>query len=517
MKSRAMLCLAGCGAILSIAAAAAAAAPAAPQVKTDLGGLRGVALEGRGAAFRGIPYAEPPVGPLRWRATRPARPWRGARDATRFGPVCPQPSRGGRDEAAPQSEDCLTVNVVTPDLGARNLPVLFSVHGGAFFAGSGRYIADQDLSAIVRRGVVLVAPNYRIGRLGFFAHPGFAAAAGRGEPVANYWLMDQIEALRWVRRNIARFGGDPGNVTILGCSAGGSSINSLMASPLARGLFARASVHSGGGFFNATRTLAVAEQQGLEFAGRAGVNGAGPEAITRLRGLSVDQILAADPGPPNFGAIIDGRLLREQISVSFARGDVARVPMIVGSTSNEASVFGLMGFDRGVLAQRFGVDVDALRPLYAQGGALGDAELLRQVQTDFIFTSASLGMAALAARTGLPTYAYHFDYVPEAERATMPGAPHCADMPYRFGMAADSSPGGSAVSQALEGYLVNFVRSGDPNGRNLPRWPRFDPANPAPLIIGEPIRAVAGFRARQLAPWFAKWSSETGQTFPGSR
>jgi len=508
--------LAGAGAIASIAVDVAAAATA-PQARTDLGLLRGVRLEGKAAAFRGIPYAQPPVGPLRWRATRPALRWRGVRDASAFGAICPQPTRGGQSDQTPQSEDCLTINVVTPDPRGRGLPVLVSIHGGAFFAGSGRYLADQDLSAIVRRGVVLVSPNYRIGRLGFFAHPALTASGSDREPVANYWLMDQIEALRWVRRNIAAFGGDPDNVTILGCSAGGSSVNALMASPRARGLFARASVHSGGGFFNATRALAVAERQGLDFAARAGVSGAGPDAIAQLRRLSVAQVLAADPGPPNFGAMIDGRLLREQISVSFARGDVARVPMVVGSTSNEASVFGLMGFDRNVLAQRFGVDLDMLRPLYATGAPLGDAELLRQVQTDFIFTSASLGMASLAARAGLSSYAYHFDYVPAAERPLMPGAAHCADMPYRFGMADDRSAAGVALSRALETYLVNFLHTGDPNGPGLPAWPRFETDRAAPLVIGESLRAVPGFRARQLAPWYAKWSRESGQPFPMRR
>jgi para-nitrobenzyl esterase len=505
--------LAGCGALVC-GAFVASAAPTAPIVSTDLGQIRGVALDGRAAAFRGIPYAEPPTGPRRWQPTVPAAPWDQLRDATQFGANCPQPSRGA--DPGPQSEDCLTLNVITPDLRARKLPVLVSIHGGAFFAGSGRYIAEQGLSPIVRAGVVLVSPNYRIGRLGFFAHPGITATTAN-EPVANYWLTDQIEALRWVKRNIASFGGDPDNVTILGCSAGGSSINSLMASPVSRGLFARASVHSGGGFFNATRTLAVAEQQGLEFAARAGVSGTGPEALTRLRKLSVEQVLAADPGPPNFGAVIDGRLLTDQISVSFARGNVAKVPMVVGSTSNEASVFGLMGFDRTVLRERFAVDVEGLRPVYEQSGKLSDAELLRQIQTDFIFTSASLGMATLAASSGLPTYAYHFDYVPEPERAAVPGAPHCADMPYRFGAAKDPSPAGRSVAKTMQGYLVNFARTGNPNGPGLPAWPAFDPARPAPLFVGDSVKPAPLFRARQLAPWYAKWSTDTKQAFPGLR
>ena len=504
--------------LLGCAAAAPAAAlpneaSAAPVVATDRGRVKGVALGSKAAAFRGIPYAAPPVGPLRWRPTQPARPWPAVRDATRFGPSCPQPAREGSDEG-PQSEDCLTLNVVTPDLRGRKLPVLVSIHGGAFFAGSGRDLADQGLSPVVRRGVVLVAPNYRLGRLGFFAHPAISAQRG-GDAIGNYWLMDQMAALRWVQRNIARFGGDPQNVTILGCSAGGSSVNSLVASPRSRGLFARASVHSGGGFFNATRPLPVAEQQGVEFAARAGISETGAGALARLRALTPAEVMAADPGPPNFGAIIDGTLLPRQISVSFARGEIAKVPLIVGSTSNEASVFGLMGFDRTVLAQRFGVDVDALRPVYEQGAPLDDGELLRQVQTDFIFTSASLGMATLASRAGSPAYGYHFDHVDERLRDTAPGAPHCADMPYWFGTLKSPTALDAAVAGTMQDYLVNFVRTGNPNGAGLAPWPRFAPSAQTPLVIRDTFTAVPGFRARQLRLWHAKWATDTGETFPG--
>jgi para-nitrobenzyl esterase len=363
---------------------------------------------------------------------------------------------------------------------------------------------------LVSRGVVLVAPNYRIGRLGFFAHPALRAE-GAGA-VAYYWLMDQLMALEWVRDNIARFGGDPGNVTILGCSAGGSSVNSLLASPRARGLFHRASVRSGGGFFNATRPLERAESQGLAFAERVGVTGEGAEALARLRALTTEQVLAGDPGPPDFGAMEDGTLLEGPISVALARGTSARVPVLVGSTSNEASVFGLMGFDREVLARRFGIDLDAVRPAYEAQGRLDDAELLRQVQTDFIFTSAALGSTALAARNGLSAYAYHFDYVGGPDAASARGAAHCADMGYLFGRAPADSARDREVASELTGYLYNFMLRGDPNGPGLPPWPRASADRLEPLVIGATSRPVAGFRSRQLQPWFEKWRTETGQT-----
>ncbi|WP_313804788.1 carboxylesterase/lipase family protein [Sphingobium sp.] len=480
-------------------------------VQTDLGKVRGVDADGI-SLFKGIPYAMPPVGDLRWRPTRAAKLWKGVRDARDFGPICPQPTRPGKADD-PQSEDCLTVNVATPDAKGAKLPVIVVMHGGAFFVGSNREVLEGGVPSIVRRGVVLVAPNYRLGRLGFFAHPALTAEA-RGQATGNFWLMDEIAALQWVKRNIAKFGGDPSNVTIMGCSAGGSSINSLVASPEARGLFAKASVHSGGGLFNATRPLKKAEEQGLAFAGRVGVPSANAAGLARLRALPVDSILAGDPGAPDHGAIIDGRLLPAAIPILYNQGKVARVPMIIGSTSNEASIFGLMGFDRAKLEQRFGIDVEALKGAYQADGPIGEAEMLRQVQTDFIFTSAAMATAAMAAR-GAPIWSYHFDYVDTAQRGSLPGASHCADWPYlfggaRFGAVQSPSVEDRTMAAMMQAYLYDFVTKGDPNGRGLPEWPRTAPGTIDPLVIGTRTRAIPNFRQQQLQPWFAKWEKENG-------
>ncbi len=502
-----------CLAIGLLLSASLAAAPSATVVQTDAGSVRGVTLGGGAVAFRGIPYAAPPIGALRWRPTQPAQPWKGVRDATLFGPDCPQPVRPGR-EGTLQSEDCLTLNLVTPDAKASKLPVLVLIHGGAFFVGSGRDLADQDASVILQAGVVLVSPNYRLGRLGFFSHPEWSRRSReRGDDLANYWLMDQIAALQWVRRNIERFGGDPNNVTILGCSAGGSSINALMAAPDARGLFARASARSGGGFFNATRPLDTAEAQGREFAARISASN-DAAALDRLLAMDADAILALESGPPNFGAVVDGQLLPEPTSVSFANGRIAHVPYMVGSTSDEASVFGLMGFDRKVLGERFGIDVDGMRRYYGAASAIDDAELLRQVQTDFIFTSASLGMATLASVAGLPAYAYYFDYVRESEAANARGAAHCADMPYSFGMLSEPAPNDLRIAKMMQDYLLAFIRNGDPNAAGQPRWPRFQKQSMAPLVISTVTQAVPGFRAGELEPWYLRWARESGQRFP---
>ena len=491
---------------LALAALATLTANRGPVVAIDAGRIEGERI-GTGAAFRGIPFAEAPAGNLRWRDAVAVKPWHGLRPARDFGPACPQNPEGDRP-VVPQSEDCLNLNVLTPNLKARGLPVLVVIHGGAYAFGSNRYVTDQGLSPLLRKGVVLVTLNYRVGRFGFFAHPALTAEAGHG--TGNFWLSDQILALDWVRRNIARFGGDHRRVTILGCSAGGSSVNALMAATVARGLFRQASAHSGGGLFNANRPLALAEQQGLAFAARAGVSGDSADALARLRALTPQLVLAADPGPPDFGAIVDGRLLRAPLSVTFARGDQAHVPYIVGSTSNEASVFGLMGFDAAVLRSRFGIDLAALRPVYeAQYGPLPETELLRRVQTDFLFTAAALGMGGLASRQA-PAWVYHFAYVPPAERATKPGASHCADMSYLFGPLPDAAPQSRRIAENLQRYWFNFITTGDPNSPTLAPWPATAPGQRRALRIDSASDAQTRFGGQAIAAWLQRWQAETG-------
>lgn len=486
----------------------AAAAPSS-VVTTSSGAVRGQA-QGDGAIFKGIPFAAPPVGALRWKPTQPAKAWTATRDASAFGPNCPQPE-DARRKGQPQAEDCLTINVATPKLAkTANLPVLVMVHGGAYFVGSGRERFDDAARIYNERGIVVVSMNYRLGRLGFFAHPGFREEAP-GDMVGNYWLMDQVAALQWVKRNIKGFGGDPAQVTILGCSAGGSSINALMATPASRGLFARASAHSGGGINNATRPLDRAESEGVAFAGRVGVQAEGAAALTKLRALDTAAVLAGDTGAPNFGAIVDGKLLPEETAISFATGRVARVPFIVGSTSNEASVFGLMGFDATVLKQRFGIDMADVRPVYDPEGKLTPAELLRQVQTDFIFTSGATALGHMAARWQ-PSYSYHFAYVPQPQRAEMPGAPHCADQGYIFGdPKLTSDPANAKIAKAMQDYWANFIKTGNPNGAGSTAWPEYKGSDPSILLVTDEIKPVADFRAAQLRYWHALWSKRTGQ------
>jgi para-nitrobenzyl esterase len=495
--------------------AAADSSPAAPIVATADGSVRGITHEGF-YVFRGIPYAAPPTGTLRWRAAQKVAPWSAVRDATDFGADCEQPV-GPESKAAanPMSEDCLTVNVLTSSLRSdKKLPVMVSIHGGAFFVGSGRFPLDEGMLNLARQGVVMVSFNYRLGRFGFFAHPALSKEHP-DEPVGNYWETDQLAALEWVRKNIAKFGGDPAKVTIFGCSAGGSSVNLLVAAPAARGLFARAITESGGGLFNASRPLSKARNEAREVARRAGADGDSAAGLAKLRSLTAAQILANEQGPPDYGAIVDGKLLTDELPVVFAKGEINPVSYLVGSTSNEASIFGLMGFDAPVLEKRFGIRMADVRPVYeAGGGKLADADLLRQVQTDFIFTAGAGSLGEFTAKNGHPTYVYHFAYLSGAQRGKLPGVPHCGQAAYLFNMVKDPTPQDKQVATLVQSYWTNFVKSGDPNGAGLPHWPQFHAPAPATLVFSEQTHAVPDFEQARLKVWYDKWSQQSGVAVP---
>ncbi|MBI1180197.1 MAG: carboxylesterase family protein [Alphaproteobacteria bacterium] len=506
---------------LAIATAASPSRAAeAPVVQVSQGDVAGSMIDGY-AVFRGIPYAAPPVGPLRWRAPQPVAAWEGVRPATGFGPMCAQPDP--KNGTLKGQEDCLTVNVWTPDTKpAAKRPVMVWIHGGAFFVGNGAQWLDQGISALSKEGVVLVSFNYRLGRFGFFAHPALTKEHPE-EGTGNFWLMDQIAALKWVRENIGAFGGDPNNVTIFGVSAGGTSVNALVASPEARGLFEKAIAMSGGSLFNATKSLADAEQVGEQVAERAGATG--PDAIGKLRSMSAAQIIANEKGPPAYGAIIDGMVLTDALPASFSKGNIADVAYMAGSTSNEFVIFGMMGFTGKTLEDRFGVDMAAARKVYEADGALDEDALVSQVGTDFIFTAGAQGLAAMAARNGHDAYTYELSYVASPWRGKIAGVPHGGDQMYLFGldyrpegdrMAGTYDPAPSEkdrqVAAAMRGYWVNFARTGDPNGPGLPAWGKHAPPAPETLVIGDDIRSVPDFRKDRLQLWFDKWQAETGLT-----
>jgi para-nitrobenzyl esterase len=504
------------GALAILAAALAAiAGPATggPVVATTGGPVRGAVTDGF-FTFRGIPYAAPPIGALRWRPAQPATPWKDVRAATEFGADCEQPIRSDGPQPHRMSEDCLTVNILSPSLdSAKRLPVMVSIHGGAYFVGSGRFPLDLGVLNIARQGVVVVSFNYRLGRFGFFAHPALSGEHPGG-PVGNYFLTDQIAALQWVQKNIARFGGDPANVTIFGCSAGGSSVNLLVASPAARGLFTRGISESGGGLFNASRPLAKAQDEAREVARRAGADGDSPEGLQKLRSLTAEQVLANEQGPPDYGAIVDGQLLPDSLPVLFAHGRINPVAYLAGSTTNEASVFGLMGFDEAVMEKRFGIRVADVRPVYERDGKLSNADLLRQIQTDFIFTAGSGSLAALAAEHGHHAYVYQFAYISDAERGKLPGVPHGGEMQFLFDTVTAPTDKDQQIARMLQQYWTNFAKTGDPNGPGLPKWPLYRTPDPATLVINDETVAVPDFRKARLAVWYDKWSRTTALRIP---
>ena len=431
--------------------------------------------------FKGVPYAVAPTGPLRWRPPQALSPWSGVRSAETFGASCEQTygSSSIPTLALAVSEDCLTLNVWTPAKRERPLPVMVWIHGGAFVTGSGSDPA-YDGQGFARRGVVLVTFNYRLGRLGFFAHPALTAEH-RDEPKANYGLMDMIAVLKWVRANIAAFGGDPAEVTVFGESAGGVAINDLMVSPPARGLFARAIVESGGGReialpLHAKGDAASAERIGEAFARKVGL--AEPTAA-QLRALTPGQILAAgDPDMVKGGegsTIADGRILPVGSREGFAQGLEAKIPYVVGSNSLELPVpKPLLESTLARMPDVTKTQLDEIAHAYPDEQAFDT-----RGATDILFSEPAARNAALHARHGQPTWLYRFSLVPAAGRALLPGAFHTSEIYYVFGTLSayprvPTDAADAERSATVRGYWTRFAATGDPNGEGAAPWSRYD-------------------------------------------
>lgn len=448
-----------------------------PIVKLHEGRLSGIALGGV-AAFRGIPYAAPPVGTLRWRPPQPAARWPGLRTADRVGAICPQAYNGADNGVGPlpMSEDCLTLNIYTPSLQPPSpLPVMLWIHGGGLVNGSAT-AALYDGTELARQGVVVVTINYRLGRLGFFAHP----ALSRERPTelkANFGLMDQLAALRWVRRNIAAFGGDPGNVTIFGESAGGYAVNLLMISPAARGLFHRALSESGLGRgpwvhlnHRGPRGERSAEAAGAAFAASFGI-ASGDSAA--LRALPLARIMAA--GEPRNGetVVIDGKLVPDAVDAVFARHGEAPVPYLLGYNAFEFpwETVAKAGRRAAELARSPAAKTSVQRA-YASPEAF-DAHFV----SDWIFVEPARLLARLHSQTGAQTYLYRFAVLSDAARSQYSEAPHASDRQYVFKTLAASpwTTGAmdAAAAAAISAYWVAFAKNGDPNGEARVPWPAY--------------------------------------------
>lgn len=480
-------------AVLASAAHLASASLASP-VATDAGLIEGVA-EGGIRVYRGIPYAAAPIGDRRWRAPQQAPKWEGVRSSVSFSPVCPQQGHYPPEAPPePMSEDCLTLNVWAPEGAAdAKLPVMVWVHGGGLVNGSGStpiYWGDE----LAKRGVIVVTFNYRLGALGFLAHPELNDESAHGGS-GNYGLLDQIAALTWVQRNIAAFGGDPDQVTIFGQSSGSISVSALVASPRAKGLFRRAIGQSGGLFepleFDPRFTPEGAAAYGLRFAQRAGA-----ASLSALRELPADALVGV-PFGPQFN--IDNLALTKSPYDAYATGDVNDVDLLLGANKDEGEWF-LAGTEvtvenfKNVLARTFPgwlVTFVGAKPGDNDSEARASAAAF---ETDMRFRWNMWAWARYATAERKPVYFYQFSASPPFREGSPYfglGATHGVELPYIFGhldlAAANWSDKDRALAKTVAAYWVNFAKSGDPNADGLPSWRKFGAAPDEVMVLGETI------------------------------
>jgi para-nitrobenzyl esterase len=494
-------------------------------VRTDHGIVRGTLTNGV-LSWKGIPYAAPPVGKLRWRVPQPAKPWTNVKDATQFGPACMQA------DDIPKSEDCLTLNIWRPAKAqAAPLPVMIWIYGGAMVHGNS---AMYPLQALAVQGVIAVSMNYRLGRLGFFAHPALAAESPN-DVRGNYGYMDQLAALQWVRSNIAAFGGDPNQITLFGESAGGGSVLAHLISPLSRGLFQRAILQSPGtpggraGAIPST-DLASAEKIALDWSSSIGIKGEGASALKALRALPAEKLvegvsaketldaLATGSTPPGMAmSIIDKQFLPTQPEEALAAEHQAKVPTVVGSNDRDLPI-GTASSKEELFAM-FGPYGEQARKLYDPHGDQTLDELKQQVFADRTLVEPTRHLADEMARAGQHVWLYRFSYVSEAQRSTNMGALHGFEIPFTMNIPDAIVKSKVTSTDKLMGsltskYWVQFAKTGNPNGGELPLWPEYDPeinrilhfTNSGIVLGTDPLKA-------RLNLWEKFWSRSTsGQT-----
>ncbi len=499
------------------------------SVRTASGLVHGLKPDAAGVhVFKGIPFAAPPVGDLRWRPPQPALPWTGVRSCTEFSPACPQPKALVWPLAGPKSEDCLTLNVWTAaDLLAGGThagattraplpgkdsatgtpgggrPVMVWIHGGGFTTGAGGSVF-YDGGTLAELGAVVVTFNYRLGPFGFFAHPALAAEQPDGGS-GNYGLLDQVAALEWVRANIEAFGGDPGNVTVFGNSAGAAGIARLLTAPRARGLFHRAILQSG-----AARGRNPAPDQGPEADGARIAEALGCGAAASLpaclRSRSADDVLAAaNPAQGLFGGgirfrpVVDGVVLPEAPDQAIAGRRFHRVPVLIGTNADEGTIFlgqipaRTTAEYRSMVRKRFGDradDVLRLFPAETDGDVPG---ALNRMIASGAFHAPARSLARSAAAGGVPVYRYVLSRVSPGAAKAGRGAFHAGEVPYVFGRAGNTltyDDTDRALARTMSAAWVRFAAAGNPNGGDLAEWPVYDPGREASLEFGDAIRVV---------------------------
>lgn len=452
---------------------AAVAAPQDPIVPVTSGRVQGEHLSDGGALFRALPFAAPPTGKLRWRPPSPVKPWHGIRDATRAAAPCLQAPLGWNDaHAAISSEDCLYLAVRTPKLSRdARLPVMVWIHGGANQAGSAQGYAQ---SAITSQGVVLVVLQYRLGVFGFLSHPELTAESPQ-RASGNYALLDQIAALEWVQANIAQFGGDPGNVTLFGQSAGAQDVGLLLLSPLSKGLFSRAIEQSGtAGFGFPPRTLRQNEQLGQQFASEAGADNIA--ALRKMPGAALLQAAGKlipagidDAGFIWLQAVVDGWVLPASPAEILAAGEQHAVSLVIGNNARELQLFKGPGNARQAIRGAYGDRADAALVLYGldKWGVATD-ELAAQIANDIMFRCPAITVARMHEAAGNPVWHYEFN---RARPGTGSEVRHSAELAFVFSGLPVNAPDTEIVT--LQDYWVQFAKTGDPNRAGLPQWSRY--------------------------------------------
>ncbi|MDX2240089.1 MAG: carboxylesterase family protein [Leptolyngbyaceae cyanobacterium bins.302] len=490
------------------------AQPSSNVVKIDAGTIEGT-VSGHVLAFKGIPYAAPPVGNLRWRSPQPMPPWAGVRKATEYGNDCmqfPDPSDAAPAGTTP-AEDCLVLNVWRPAQikAGEKLPVVVWIYGGAFVNG-GSSTPIYDGSELARQGVVVVSFNYRLGRFGFFAHPALSAA--KEGDLGNYGLLDQLVALRWVQRNVAAFGGNPSQVTLMGESAGGISVMHWLTSPAAKGLFQQAIVLSGGGrnylvnvrkLKQSTLGQPSAEASGTEFAESVGIQGTGADALVALRSLPAAKV-AGDLNmtnlvkrPPTYagGPIRDGQIVTTTAGEILQRGDGAKMPILIGSTTDDLPAI-LPPLNDPF--SYFGADAAKAKTVYNPRNNLNPLQIIATIGADIAMHEPARFVAQQMTTAGKPAWLYRFGYVAQSLRPKA-GASHASELPFLFGT-LDARYGKAVMppdrkaGQEFRSYIVNFIKTGNPNGTGLSAWSEFNSAKSQLMLFTPDNGAVM-----QTDPW----------------
>ncbi len=450
------------------------AAPALAQIsiaKVTGGMVEGVVKDGI-ASFKGIPFAAPPVGDLRWRAPQPVKPWQGVRKAQDFAPGPMQDTAFGASVGEPQkvNEDCLYLNIWT---GAKKAgekrPVMVWIYGGGFGMGMTSTPA-YDGANLAKKGVVLISVAYRVGPFGFLAHPELSKESGKGS--GCYGIQDQIAGLKWVKKNIAKFGGDPSNVTIFGESAGAKSVGFLATSPMARGLFHRVISESGGAVAPPVLSLREAEAQGKAYLSKLGA-----DDIKTARALSAEKIQSETKGMGNFKPVPDGETIVEDPYERFETGRFNDTPILVGTNSDEGSLFLTQKitsatFER-YIRNKYKLVVEEILKAYPHAT---DAEAMRSAKDairEFSFAWSTWNWARLQSKNGKnKAFIYYFD---RRTPASPDGSSHGAEIPYVFDhLGGFGGLEDKVLSELIISYWINFAKKGDPNGPGLPVWPAFN-------------------------------------------